>query len=101
MVHILSNSRSSRPIRTPSKSINHGSKYRIYEKFHYFGAHFTEIQVFAMKKMPKMSLLDGFSQKKKKNGQNDVTQVKIVIMTVKSLLEVQKTNNSEFGCYSI
>ena len=43
MAHILSNSRSSRPIRTPLKSINHASKYRIYEKFHYFGAHFTEI----------------------------------------------------------
>ena len=33
-----------------------------------------------------------------KNGQNDVTQVKLLIMTVKSLLEVQNTNNSEFGC---
>ena len=36
-----------------------------------------------------------------KSGQNDVTQVKLVIMTVKSLLEVQNTNNSEFGCYKI
>ena len=35
----------------------------------------------------------------RKNGQNDVTQVKLFIMTVKSLLEVQNTNNSEFGCY--
>ena len=34
-----------------------------------------------------------------KNGQNDVTQVKLFIMTVESLLEVQNTNNSEFGCY--
>ena len=49
-----------------------------------------------MKKMLKMSSLDGFSQK---NGQNVVTQVKLFIMTVKSLLEVQNTNNSEFGCY--
>ena len=55
MVHILSNSRSSRPIRTPLKSINHASKYRIYEKFHYLGVHFTEIRGFAMKKMLKMS----------------------------------------------
>ena len=50
-----SNSRSSRPIRTPLKSINHASKYRIYERYHYFGAHFTEIRCFAMKKMLKMS----------------------------------------------
>ena len=47
-----------------------------------------------MKKMITMSLLDGFSRK---NGQNDLTQVKLFIMTVKSLLSVQ--NNSEFGCY--
>ena len=53
--HILSNSRSSKPIRTPLKSIDHASKYRVYEKFHYFGAHFTEIRNFAMKKMLKMS----------------------------------------------
>ena len=33
-----------------------------------------------------------------KNGQNDVTQVKLFIMNVKSLLEVHNTNNSEFGC---
>ena len=99
MVHILSNSRISRPIRTPLKSINHALKYRIFEKFHYFGAHFSfEIQGFAMKKILKMSLLDGFSRK---NGQNDVTQVKLSVMTVKSLLEVQNTNNSEFGCYLI
>ena len=32
MAHILSNYRCSRPIRTPLKSINHVSKYRIYEK---------------------------------------------------------------------
>ena len=51
-----------------------------------------------MKKILKMSLLDGFSRK---NGQNDVTQVKLSVMTVKSLLEVQNTNNSEFGCYLI
>ena len=29
----------------------------------------------------------------RKNDQNDVTQVKLFIMTVKSLLEVQNTNN--------
>ena len=91
MAHILSNSRSSRPIRTPLKSINHASKYCIYENFHYFGAHFTEIRGLAMKKM-----LDGFSRK---IGQNDVTQVKLFIMIMNSLLEVQITNNSEFGCY--
>ena len=33
------------------------------------------------------------------NGQNDVSHVKLFIMTVKSLLEVQNTINSEFGCY--
>ena len=32
IAHILSNSCSSRPIRTPLKNINHASKYRIYEK---------------------------------------------------------------------
>ena len=55
MAHILSNSRSSRPIGTPLKSINHVSKDCIYEKIHYFGAHFTEMQGFAMKKTLKMS----------------------------------------------
>ena len=55
IAHILSNSRSSRPIRTPLKSIKHASKYGIYEKLHNFGAHFTKIQGFAMKKMLKMS----------------------------------------------
>ena len=34
-----------------------------------------------------------------KNGQNDVTQVKLFTMIVKSLLEVKNTNNREFGCY--
>ena len=42
--------------------------------------------------------MDGFSRQ---NGQNGVTQVKRFIMTVKSLLEVQNTNNSEIGCYKI
>ena len=49
-----------------------------------------------MKKMLKMSLLDVFSRK---NGQTDVTQVKLFIMTVKFLswlLEVQNTNHSAF-----
>ena len=50
IAHILSNSRSSRPIRTHLKSINHASKYRIYEKFHCFGAHLTEIRGVAVKK---------------------------------------------------
>ena len=88
MEHILSNSRSSRPIRTPLKSINHASKYCVYERYHYFGAHFTEIQRFAMKKMLIMSQLDGLPQK---YGQNVVTQVKFFIITMKSLLEVQDT----------
>ena len=48
-------------LEPPLKSINHASKYSIFEKFNYFGAHFMEIQGFAMKKMLKMSLLDGFS----------------------------------------
>ena len=34
-----------------------------------------------------------------KKAQNDVTQVKLFIMTLKSLLEVQNSNNSELGCY--
>ena len=55
IANILSNSHSSRPIRTPLKSTNHASKYCIFDKLHYFGAHFTEIQGFAMKKMLKMS----------------------------------------------
>ena len=38
MAQILSNSRSSRQIRTHLKNINHAAKYHIYEKFHYFGA---------------------------------------------------------------
>ena len=46
---------SSRSIRTPLESINHALKYRFYEKFYYFGAHFTEIRGFAMKEMLKMS----------------------------------------------
>ena len=46
--------------------------------------------------LPKMSLLDGFQRK---NDQNDITQVKLFIMTVNSLFQVQNTNNSEFGCY--
>ena len=33
----------------------------------------------------------------RKYAQYDVTQVKRFIMTVKSLLEVQNTNNSEYG----
>ena len=48
MAHILSNSCSSRPIRTPLKSINHASKYCIYERYHFFSANFTEIRCFAM-----------------------------------------------------
>ena len=36
-----------------------------------------------------------------KYAQNDVTQVKLFIMTVKSLLEVQNTNNSEFECWML
>ena len=91
MEHIPSNSRSSRPIRTPLKSINHASKYRIFEKFHYFGAHFTEIWGDAQ-----IAVTGWFLWK---NGQNDVIQVKLFIITVKSLMEVQNTNNSEFGCY--
>ena len=59
------------------------------KKIHYFGAHFTEIRGFAMKEVSKLE----------KNGQNDVTHVKLFVMAVKSLLEVQNTNNSESGCY--
>ena len=47
-------SRSSRPIRSPLKSINHASKYRIYENFHYLGAHFTEIRGFCHEKDAQM-----------------------------------------------
>ena len=51
-----------------------------------------------MKKKLKMSLLHGFSRK---YAQKEVTQVKLFIMTVKSLLEVQNTIYSEFGCHLI
>ena len=97
MSHILSNSCSSRSIRTPLKSINHASKNCIYERYmyHYFGAHFTEMQCFAMKKM--LSVVTGCFTTK--YGQIDVTQENLFIMMVKSLLEVQNTNNSEFECY--
>ena len=96
MAHILSNSHSSRPIRTALKSINHASKYLIYERYHYFGSLFTMIRCFAMKKMLKMSQLGGLPRK---YAQNDITQVNLSKMTMKSLLEVQNTNNSEFGYY--
>ena len=82
MTHFLSNSGSSSPIRTPLKSVNHASKYRIYESFHYFGAHFNRDTMFC----------------NEKDAQNDVTQVNLFIMTMKSLFEVQNTNNSEFRC---
>ena len=50
-----------------------------------------------MKNMHLMSQLDVFFSHI--NGQNDVFLVKLFIMTVKSFLEFQNTNNSEFGCY--
>ena len=56
------------------------------------------VHILPMKKMLKMSKLDGFPRK---NDQNDATQVKLFIMTMKSLLEVQNTNSSEYGCYLI
>ena len=46
MAHILSNSCSSRPLRTPLKSINHASKYPIYERYHYFDAQFIRDTMF-------------------------------------------------------
>ena len=55
MAYILSNSRSSRQIRTPLKCINHASKCHIYERYHHVDAHFTELLCFAMKKTLKMS----------------------------------------------
>ena len=45
MAHILLNSCSSRPIRTPLKSITHASKYRIYENIYYFGANLPKYEV--------------------------------------------------------
>ena len=48
MAHILSNSHSSRPIRTPLKSINHASKYCIYNRHHHFGAHFTVKTIYVL-----------------------------------------------------
>ena len=87
MALIQSNSRSSNQIRIPLKSINYASKYRIYEKFHYFGAHFTEIQGFCHEKDAQNVITGYFFTKK------------LFIMSVKFLLEVQNTNNSEFGCY--
>ena len=50
MAHILPNSRSSRPVRTPVKSTNHASKYRIFEIYHYYGAHFTRDTMFCHEK---------------------------------------------------
>ena len=49
--------------------------------------------------MKKCSIRFNLMVLSRKNGQNDVTQVKVFIMTVKSLLEVQNTNNSEIGSY--
>ena len=43
-----------------------------------------------------MLKLDDFPRK---YSQNDVTKVKLITMTVKSLLEVQNPNDSECGCY--
>ena len=93
MAHILSNSCSSRPIRTPLKSINHASKYCINEKFHFL---VLILPRFCQEKDAQNIVTGWFLHK---NGQNHVTQVKLFIMTVKSLLEVQNTNNSELGCY--
>ena len=45
MAHILSNSCSSRPIRTALKSTNNASKYRIYERYNYFGAFLPRYKV--------------------------------------------------------
>ena len=94
MANILSNSCSSRPIRTPLKSINHASKYCIYERNHYFGAHFYRDTMICHEKDAQNVVTGCFPRK---YAQNDVTQVKLFMMTVKSLLEVQNTNNSEFG----
>ena len=57
---------------------------------------YTEIQGFAIKKGAQNVVTGWFSMK---NDQSNVTQVKLFIMTVKSLLEVQNTKNSEFRCY--
>ena len=97
MAHILSNFRSSGPIRTHLKSINHASKYRIYHgRSHHIGAHFTEIRCFAIKKDAQNVQTRFFPRK---YAQKDAIQVKIFIMTTNSLFEVQNTNNSDFGCY--
>ena len=95
--HILSNSRSSRPIRTPLKHIYHASKYCINKRYHHFGSHFTEIGCIAMKKMLKMLLLDGFPRK---YAQNDIAQVKLLIMTVKSLFKTPITVNLDVTKYN-
>ena len=50
MSHILTNSPSSRPIKTPLKSISHASKFRIYERYHYFGALFYRDTMFCHEK---------------------------------------------------
>ena len=52
--------------------------------------------MFCHEKDAQMSKLYGLPRK---YGQNVVAQVKLFIMTVKSLSGVQNNNNSEFGCY--
>ena len=77
------------------KSINHASKYPIYEKKNILVIILLRYEVLHEKDA--QSVVTGCFFTKK--GQNDVTQVKLFIMTVKSLLEVQNTNKSKLGCY--
>ena len=70
MAHILSNSPSSRPIRTPLKSIYSASKYRIYDRYHQFGAHFYRDTMFCHEKGAQNVITGWF-----------VTHVKLLIMT--------------------
>ena len=64
MAHILSNYRRSRPIRTPLKGINHASKYRIYDTFHYFWCSFYQDTRFCHEKAAQNVVTGWFFTKK-------------------------------------
>ena len=80
MVHILSTYCSTRPIRTPLKSVSHASKYCIYVRYFYLGDHFiafTEVRVFYHEK----------------DAQNVVTRVKLFIICSKCQTSSETLHN--------
>ena len=97
MAHIQSNSLSSRPIRKPLKKHQSCFKISYLWKIPHFGCIFYPDRMFCHDEKDAQKVVTGWLPRK--NYQNDVTQKKIFIMTVKSFLEVQNTNNSGFGCY--